>query len=191
MNIGAVILAGGESKRMGRDKAWVEIAGEPLIARSLRTVRDAGITEVYISGRADTDYSSLHCPVLLDRETGSGPLAGIDLGLDLARAQLVFVLAVDLPQMTTELIRALVGRCDPRTGVIPKVRGHLEPLAAIYPKRCRALARECLLKRRLAARDFAEACLHEQAVRIFSVPEKDSPCFENWNTPSDVTTPPN
>ncbi|SPE54199.1 putative molybdenum cofactor guanylyltransferase [Verrucomicrobia bacterium] len=191
MNIGAVILAGGRSKRMGRDKAWVEIAGEPLIAHSLRTVRDAGITEIYVSGRAGTDYSSLHCPVLLDRETCSGPLAGIDRGLEMAQAQLVFILAVDLPQMTTEFIRSLVGRCDSLTGVIPKVRGQLEPLAAIYTKRCHYLARECLLRGRLAARDFAEACLHEHAVRIFSVPEKYSPCFENWNTPSDVTNPGN
>lgn len=190
VNIGAVILAGGESKRMGRDKAWVEIAGEPLIARAVRTVRDAGITEIYISGRADTDYSSLHCPVLLDREISSGPLAGIDRGLEMAQAPLLLILAVDLPQMTTELVRTLVDHCGPLTGVIPKVRGQLEPLAAIYPKRCSSLARECLRKSRLAARDFAEACLHEEAVKIFSVPEKYIPCFENWNTPSDVTTPP-
>ncbi len=188
MNIGAVILAGGESKRMGRDKAWVEIDGEPLIARSLRTVRGAGIAEIYVSGRAGTDYSSLHCSVLLDHETGLGPLSGIDRGLDTVQAPLVFILAVDLPRMTTELIRRLVGRCDPLTGVIPKVKGHLEPLAAIYPKRCRYLARECLLKFRLAARDFAQSCLREHAVRTMSVPEKYNPCFENWNTPSDVSS---
>jgi molybdopterin-guanine dinucleotide biosynthesis protein A len=187
MNLSAVILAGGASRRMGCDKAWVEIEGQPLITRALRTMRNLGITEIFISGRAGTDYSALDCPVLHDREPGAGPLAGIERALDITRAQLTLVLAVDLARMTTAFLGKLVRRCDRLTGVIPKLRDQLEPLAAIYPKRCHCIARQCLVDYRLAAKDFANACLRERAVRSFRVARTDAPCFDNWNTPSDLS----
>ncbi len=185
MNLSAVILAGGESRRMGRDKAWVEVQGRPLIARALATVRDLGPREVFISGRAGADYSRLKCPVLFDLEPGCGPLGGIERALHATSSPLLLVLAVDLPKMTTALLRKLVDRCDRLTGVVPKLRGNLEPLAAVYPKRCHQLARDCLLKGRRAARDFADACLRERAVRTFAVPQAEAICFENWNSPRD------
>jgi len=185
MNLSAVILAGGESSRMGRDKAWVECEGQPMIARALSTVKATGIEEIYISGRAGADYSALHCPVLYDHESSSGPLAGIERALDTTPAHLMLVLAVDLPRMTATFLRKLVDRCDSLTGVIPRLKGQLEPLAAIYPKRCHFIARECLLKCRLAAKDFADACLRERALRTFIVSRTDTACFENWNSPAD------
>jgi molybdopterin-guanine dinucleotide biosynthesis protein A len=187
MNLSAVILAGGESRRMGQDKAWLEMGGQPLIRRALSTVRDSGIQEVLISGRAGTDYSTLGCPNLFDLEPGCGPLSGIQRALEAASAPLLLVLAVDLPNMTSGFLRKLAGHCDPLTGVVPKLKGQLEPLAAIYPKRCRFITLDCLLKGRRAARDFADACLRERAVRTFAVPRTDLDCFENWNTPSDVS----
>jgi molybdopterin-guanine dinucleotide biosynthesis protein A len=186
MNLAAVILAGGESSRMGQDKAWVEFNGESLIARALGTVRGSGITEIFISGRAGTDYSRLRCTVLFDRETGLGPLAGIEQALETTQASLLLVLAVDLPRMTAAFLRNLADHCDPLTGAIPKLKGELEPLAAIYPRRCRYIARDCLLRCHRPARDFAEACLHERAVRTFPVPRNEIQCFDNWNSPSDV-----
>ncbi len=187
MNVSAVILAGGESHRMGQDKAWLELGGQPLIARALSTIRESGIGEIFISGRAGNDYSKLRCPVLLDREAGCGPLSGIERALEEAGTPLVLVLAVDLPYMTAAFLRKLAAHCDPLTGAIPRLRSQLEPLAAIYPKRCRFIARDCLLKCRLAARDFADACLRERAVRPIAVAQVDAACFDNWNSPADVS----
>ena len=76
MNLSAVILAGGESRRMGQDKAWLEVGGQSLLARAVSTVRDSGIKEILISGRPGADYSTLRRPVLLDLEPGYGPLSG-------------------------------------------------------------------------------------------------------------------
>ena len=120
MNLSAVILAGGQSRRMGKDKAWIEFDGQPLIERTLRAVRSSGITQVFISGRAGTDYSVLGCPVLLDQEAGLGPLAGIERALEATRASLMLVLAVDLPRMTAAFLRKLADSCDALTGAIPK-----------------------------------------------------------------------
>ena len=189
MNLSAVILAGGESHRMGQDKAWLEMGGQPLISRALSTVRDSGIQEVLISGRAGSDYSTLRCPVLFDLEPGRGPLGGIERALAAATAPLVLVLAVDLPDITTAFLRKLAAHCHPPTGAIPKLRGELEPLAAIYPKHCHVIAQDCLRKFRHAVRDFAEVCQREHAVRIFAVSGTDAGCFANWNSPADVAAP--
>ena len=189
MNLSAVILAGGESRRMGKDKAWLEVGGQPLITRSLSVLRASGIQEVFISGRAGTDYSALRCPVLFDLEPGCGPLGGIERALAAATAPLVLVLAVDLPRITPAFLRKLAAHCDPLTGAVPKLKEELEPLAAIYPKRCGFIARDCLLKFRRAARDFADACLREHAVRTVAVSGADARCFDNWNSPADVTLP--
>ena len=189
MKLSAVILAGGESSRMGQDKAWLEAAGQPLITRAVSIIRDSGIEDILISGRAGTDYSALRCPVLLDREPGCGPIAGIERALEATSAPLMLVLAVDMPNMSAAFLRKLADHCDALTGAVPKLNGQLEPLTAIYPQRCRLIARDCLLKSRLAARDFADACLRERAVRTFVVARADAACFDNWNTPADVAAP--
>jgi molybdopterin-guanine dinucleotide biosynthesis protein A len=189
MKLSAVILAGGESRRMGRDKAWLEVGGQSLIAKALATIRATGTREVFISGRPGTDYSALGCPVLFDRETGCGPLAGIERALAEAASPLVLVLAVDMPNMTAGFLRTLLEECDELTGAIPKLKGQWEPLAAIYPRRCHFIARDCLRKGHRAVRDFALACLREGALRSLPVPPADSNCFENWNYSAHAAVP--
>lgn len=185
MKLSAVILAGGESKRMGRDKAWLEVEGRPLIVRAVETARKLGVEEVFISGRAGDDYAALKCPVLLDLEPGLGPLGGLERGLHAASSPLLLVLAVDLPRMTPKFLGKLLARCDRLTGVVPELDGRLEPLAAIYPKRCHAFAVEVIARPRRAARDFAATCLAERAVQTVPVAAADAVCFANWNSPAD------
>ncbi|HEY5345385.1 MAG TPA: NTP transferase domain-containing protein, partial [Verrucomicrobiae bacterium] len=60
MNFSAVILAGGKSSRMGRDKAFLEIGGTTLLARQIGLARELGAAEIFISGRAETDYSKFN-----------------------------------------------------------------------------------------------------------------------------------
>lgn len=186
MKLSAVILAGGESRRMGRDKAWLEKDGMPLIARAVATVRDAGVEEIYISGREGVDYSALRLIVLHDLRPGLGPLGGIERGLCETTAPLLLVLAVDLAQMTSTCLKSLAAHCDDLTGVVPKRSGELEPLAAIYPRRCHAITANCITQARCAAREFAEACHRERAVRFVPVAPVFATCFANWNSPTDL-----
>ncbi len=189
MDLSAVILAGGESRRMGCDKAWLEIGGEALIGRAVRTLRSLKVTEVLISGRPEVDYSSLRCPVLFDLEPGLGPLSGIERGLQEAHGSMLLVLAVDLPGMRAEFLSKLAARCDRLTGVVPRLAGRLEPLAAIYPTRCHVIARRLLADMRRAVREFAEACLKERAVRAVVVQPNERMYFRNWNTPTAAGLP--
>ena len=59
LDLSGVILAGGESQRMGRDKAWIELEGRTLLALAVEKVRQAGVTEIFISGRPGRDYSAV------------------------------------------------------------------------------------------------------------------------------------
>jgi len=188
MRLSAVILAGGESRRMGRDKAWLTLDGEPLIARAIRLVRELGPVEVFISGRADVDYSVLECPVLHDLEPGFGPLGAIERALHACSSPLLLVLAVDLPHMTAAFLARLIDRASALTGVVPLRDGRLEPLAAIYPKRCHEMAFRFIAQSRHCACDFAEACRQEGTVRTPRVARRDARCFVNWNSPVDVTS---
>jgi molybdopterin-guanine dinucleotide biosynthesis protein A len=184
--LSAVILAGGRSLRMGRDKAWLPVQGRPLLMRQIALVQELGPAQTFISGRVDVDYSALGCRVLHDLEAGLGPLGGIERALHACETDLLLVLAVDLAAMTGGFLRRLTSRCDCKVGGVPKRGGDLEPLAAVYPKRCHALACEALARSRYAARDFAAACLEEGAVKTLPVPLADDFQFANWNRPSDI-----
>jgi molybdopterin-guanine dinucleotide biosynthesis protein A len=113
-------------------------------------------------------------------------MGGIERGLQECNSPLLLVIAVDLPRISTSLLRKMACRCDRLTGVVPRLGGRLEPLVAIYPKRCHVFAAEAIALNRRAVRDFAEACRREHAVRTFSVSGRDAGCFANWNCPTDV-----
>jgi molybdopterin-guanine dinucleotide biosynthesis protein A len=170
---------------MGRDKAWLNVAGKPLIAHAINKARALGAVEVFISGRADTDYTHLHCPVLLDREPGCGPLGGVERGLDQCAAPLLLVLAVDLPKMTLAFLGKLWQHCDESTGAVPFLKGEAEPLAAFYPKRCQTIVTELITSSRYAAREFVQNCECEGTIRPFVVSREDAECFANCNTALD------
>ena len=189
MKFSAVILAGGKSTRMGRDKAWLPLDGQPLLAQQIAVVRKLKPVELFISGRADTDYSSLGCPVLTDEFADAGPLAGIAAGLKAASAPLVLVLAVDMPDMTSGALRRLLERCTPGVGIVPRVNHRVEPLAAYYPKAAAPLAVDLLKRQLRAVRTFAEQCKHAGLVAVHDVAEADWKCFANWNSPDDPPLP--
>jgi molybdopterin-guanine dinucleotide biosynthesis protein A len=175
---------------MGRDKAWLTVDGEPLIVRALNTVKRAGAKEVFISARVEADYSMFRERVLVDFQPGCGPLSGIERALNASASPLVVILAVDLPHMTAEFLQRLIASCNEGIGIVPELNGKLEPLAAIYPKRCHAIAAELIAQGRYAARDFAETCLGEGAVRSVAVDGSDLGCFSNWNSPADISESP-
>lgn len=189
MKFSSVILAGGKSTRMGRDKAWLPLDGQPLLARQIAVVRKLGPAELLISGRADTDYSSLGYTVLGDAFRDAGPLAGIAAGLEAATAPLVLVLAVDMPEMTSCALRQLVMCCGEGTGVVPRVGHRLEPLAALYPTAAVPLALDLLQRQLRAVRTFAEHCKQAGLVAVHDVAEADWKCFANWNSLDDLPLP--
>jgi molybdopterin-guanine dinucleotide biosynthesis protein A len=186
MNFSAVILAGGKSSRMGRDKAFLETGGQTLLARQIELARDAGAVEIFISGRADADYSASGCCVLLDRFPNAGPLAGIERALDASISPLLLVLAVDLPGMNAEFLRTLAAGSREALGAIPRMNGKIEPLAAFYPKSVQPLAETLLHAKHNAVMFFADRCVQSGLARFAELPASAAKYFLNWNFPTDL-----
>jgi molybdopterin-guanine dinucleotide biosynthesis protein A len=186
MKFSAVILAGGESSRMGRDKAWLEVDGQTLLARQLKLVRKAGASEIFISGRSDVDYSTFGLRVLRDQFQNAGPLAGIESALAESSSQLLLVLAVDMPNITAEFLMHLATRCTEHCGAIPRIEGQIEPLAALYPKLANTIAVNLLKDGQNAANHFAKCCVSDNLATFVELPAHDARLFENWNAPNDL-----
>lgn len=197
MSHGAVILAAGQSRRMGCDKAMIEVGNQPLLARQINLAWATRSTEVFISGRAGVDYSRFKCPVLLDRfphdDAGAGsrvgPLAGIERGLAALTQARLLVLAVDLPAMTEDLLNTIAASTPEHCGVIPRLNGRIEPLAAFFPKSSLRLARSALLSRNYSVAAFAQQCVSAGIAEFLDLPSHRADCFANWNSPADVKHP--
>ena len=185
MRFSAVILAGGRSSRMQQDKAFLPCRGTTLLERQVGLVRALAPEESFISGRADADYGALGLPVLLDRFTDLGPLAGVERALTEARSPLLLVLAVDLPDMTADFLRGLQARCHEGGGVVPRTRQGLEPLAAFYPQAMQPIATAMLLEGRAAMTEFVRRGVDAGLVDKWECPPADERYFRNWNDPQD------
>ena len=125
-----VLLAGGEGRRLGGDKAWVELAGRTLAERaieSLRAVSDC----VVVSCRMGTTLPPLPGvdEAWVQREDGNGPVAGLAAALREARGRPILALALSLPLMRQDVLRALLDApAEGRAAVLPWLDGRLEPL---------------------------------------------------------------
>ena len=132
-----VILAGGKSSRLGRDKAFLDFDGAPLISRVYNSVSGL-FGEVIVVAPDSSAFPFLPVRVVGDTFTGKGPLAGVQAGLAALApgSDAAFLLACDLPFVSPGLIRHLVGMRDGHQAVVPKKGTFAEPLHALYDRRC-------------------------------------------------------
>lgn len=137
--VSGAILAGGASRRMGRDKRWIEIDGVPLLRRVVDAVRPV-VDDLHVVVATATDGEDIgelvdDASVEVDRRPGEGPLAGIETALDHARHELVLVVAADHPRLSPGvlrlLIRHLAQQMDHPAAAVVTDRGP-QPLLAVY-----------------------------------------------------------
>lgn len=185
MKFSTVILTGGQSRRMGCDKAFLGWQGRSLLAHQIQTVQLLKPEEIFISGRPDADYHVFDCPILYDFFPNQGPLAGIEQALRSIHWPLLLVLAVDMPAMSAAFLQKLFKNCKENKGVLPELDGHLQPLAAFYPKAAHASALTMLQQGHNSVTDLADLCVKSRLLDLFPVSRRDRDCFFNWNLPSD------
>src|SRR5262245_30460604 len=133
MTFSAVLLIGGESRRMGRDKATIIFEGRPLWERQLRLLRELDPEEIFVSARTAPTWLPAGTKLLLDEQPSRGPLSGLAKAVSSVQTSHIVVLAVDMPFMTSEQMHSLIRRVLPESGVVPVIDGRAEPLAAVYP----------------------------------------------------------
>jgi len=128
----ALILAGGDSRRMGSDKTQLVLGDATLLERAVASVAPL-FARVLISVRNYRPEITL--PQVCDAYPDAGPLAGLCAGLAHANTPWVFAIAADMPFVQPALIEALAGRRADFDAVVPRVHGYLQPLAAFYSVR--------------------------------------------------------
>jgi molybdenum cofactor guanylyltransferase len=185
MSFSAVILAGGKSARMGCAKAFLEFRGRPLLARQIETVRAAGAGEIFISGRAGTNYSAFDATVVVDEFAAAGPLAGIHAAMRVAKHPLLLALAVDMPEMNSEFLKRQLIAEKPM-GVVPCVNARVEPLAAVYPLAALGMLGTMLASKDFIAQNFARVCVREGFAVFKNLDADFAWLFTNLNYPSDL-----
>ncbi|MGE5385256.1 MAG: molybdenum cofactor guanylyltransferase [Betaproteobacteria bacterium] len=179
----AAILAGGQSRRMGRNKSLLPMHGQPMIGHIADQLRPH-FDELLIGANDGALYGFLGLPVIADREPGSGPLMGILSCLEAARHELLFVTGCDIPEMNLAFIRQMISLAEGHDIVMPvDAEGRLEPLFAIYRKTVIAPALAVLAAGGRRVMDL----LPGQRVAHPVIP---AGWIRNLNTPSDYTATP-
>jgi len=137
----ALILAGGDSRRMGRDKAALVLDGKTLLECVTTTMRSV-FPAVIVSVRQLR--SGVDVPQVCDDEPSGGPLAGLAAGMKRSETTWIFAVACDMPFIQPAVIEYLFEQRAGCQAVVPLVRGYPQPLAAFYATSCLGEVRSIL-----------------------------------------------
>jgi len=180
------ILAGGKSRRFGRNKSLEFFQGERLIERQVRTLRSL-FPEVMIVTNTPELYLDLDVTIVQDIIPGLGPLGAIYTGLLFARGGSIFVTAVDMPFIQPEVIRRMMELLPGHDVIVPRLGDYLEPLHGMYSPRCLASVKRMLDRDELQVVRFFPsvkmAYLDEEEIRRL---DPKGLSFFNINTPEDM-----
>lgn len=182
-----MILAGGQSRRMGRNKLSLEVGGETLVRRVTEAL-SYRCEEVILAGTSDDVPTNVRR--VDDARPGEGPLAGIEAGLVAARFPLVFVAAGDMPFLSDALVSYLLDELvrGEVQAVVPSCGGRLHPLCAAYersvlPRLRSALEEEVRSVREFVGRLERVAYAEEAEIGAFGDPDV---LLMNVNSPEDL-----
>jgi molybdopterin-guanine dinucleotide biosynthesis protein A len=191
-SITAVILAGGRSSRMGRDKSFIRLTSDgpcliEMVIKSALPVASA----VMISTNNPESYRWLPYPLIADspQYREAGPLAGLEAGLSAAQASTVIALGCDMPFIVTDVLRCLLDQIqDGSDAIVPlNATGQPEPLCAVYLKSCLPAIRDHLDRGLYKLSGWLDS-VHTRYVSAAELRAYDPllRSFENLNTPQDV-----
>lgn len=189
MNVAGIVLCGGQSKRMGRPKAWLPFAGELMLPRVVRLLHDV-VSPIVVVAAPDQDVPPLRDDIRIvrDDEKGRGPLQGLAAGLAALpeSAAGAYITSCDVPFLQPAFVRRLIDLLGAERICVPRVGDYHHPLAAVYRVDVLPVVRQLLAENRL--RPFF---LFEQvATRVVEAAELADvdPTFQtlrNLNTPEE------
>jgi molybdopterin-guanine dinucleotide biosynthesis protein A len=133
--VSSAVLVGGKSRRMGTDKALLTVGGQRIIQRVIGALQ-AVADEVLLVGAGAERYAWLGGRTVDDLIPRGGPLAGLYTALSVARHSRCLVVACDMPFLNTDLLRYMFQEAARWDAVVPRWRGRLEPLHAVYARSC-------------------------------------------------------
>lgn len=186
-----VIQAGGESRRMGRDKALVPFLGQPLIQRVLERLRPIA-DEHLITTNHPQNYRFLGLPLIADIFPGRGALGGLYTALQAAHYPFVAIVACDMPFASPHLFQMMFEILEKTKAdaVIPQSREGNEPFHAVYRKETSLpLVREALEEGYWRADAwFSSANIRFMSTQEVALFDPNGLVFRNVNTPEEFST---
>jgi molybdenum cofactor guanylyltransferase len=186
MNISAVLLAGGESRRMGKDKATLLFRGKPLWQVQIDLLRKLEPAEIFVSARTDQSWRPDDVQFVLDEPPSRGPLSGFAAPLAEMNTAHLLALAIDMPFMTEQYLKFLCNQIEPGTGVVPTIDNRAEPLAAIYPREADTDFRSALAGTDFSLQSVVHRLVESGKLREVRVKEQEKTLFLNVNDMADL-----
>lgn len=185
---GALVLAGGLSTRMGRDKATLPFDGRTLLTHVVDRLRPL-VDEVIVVVRPEQQVPPLPPGVRVahDDVRERGPLGGLAAGLEAAQTEVLYATACDVPFLASALVELLFARLGEADIAVAEAEGRLHPLAAVYRRRVLPHVRELLAAERLRPVFLFERV---PTVRVAEAElravDPDLASLANLNTPDDL-----
>lgn len=186
MNISAVLLAGGESRRMGEDKATLLFHGKPLWQIQLELLRKLDPAEIFVSARTDPAWRPDDVQFVADDSPSHGPLSGLAASLNRMCGTHLLALAIDMPFMSESYLRSLCLQIEPGRGVLPEIENRAEPLAAIYPREADIDFRNALAGADFSLQTLTSRLVKGRKLRAISVSDEAREFLRNVNQPADI-----
>jgi molybdopterin-guanine dinucleotide biosynthesis protein A len=179
--ITAYILAGGKSQRMGTDKGLLLLNGKPFVSHICEAVKPiVGENIVIVSSNADYDFFGY--TRIEDIVPDKGPVGGIYTALQQSKTKLNFILSVDAPLVSTELLFWMLENRDDSYGMTQvQAEEKIYPLIAIYDRSLGIIFEENLKKNQLRLRQVIEGIRYKTLL----IPEKWRTQVQNINTPEE------
>jgi molybdopterin-guanine dinucleotide biosynthesis protein A len=189
MNIGGIVLCGGQSKRMGRPKAWLPFGDELMLPRVVRLLGEV-IAPIVVVAAPGQDVPPLPSAVevVRDEEQGRGPLEGLATGLLSleGRAEAAYLSACDVPFLRPTFVRRLIELLGDQDVCVPRVGDYHHPLAAVYRTHVRPAVVRLLAENRLRPFYlFTEVPTRVVEATKLTAVDPDLQSLRNLNSPED------
>jgi molybdenum cofactor guanylyltransferase len=188
----ALILAGGQSRRMGTDKALLNWQGVPLLRRVYEVAAQCCSTVAVLTPWPERYHVLLPTTVhwLIESPSGQGPLLALAQGLSYLTTDWLLLLACDLPQLNLQVLQHWILQLpatDPQNiAYVPYQNSHWEPLCGLYHRSGKAALQTFIANDGRAFQPW----LSEIAAVPLKVDKEISPMLWNCNRPTDFNTPP-
>ncbi len=186
VDVSAVLLAGGDSRRMGKDKATFLFRGRPLWHNQLELLRKLKPAEIFVSARSDPKWRPADVAFLADVPPSRGPLSGIAASLVKIHTAHLLALAIDMPFMTEKYLRSICDAIEPGRGAVATIDNRAEPLAAVYPREAEIDFRTALAGSDFSLQNVVRHLVRSGKVLERSVAEEERGAFRNVNSVYDV-----
>ncbi|MBZ0283433.1 MAG: molybdenum cofactor guanylyltransferase [Anaerolineae bacterium] len=180
------ILAGGQSRRMGRPKSFVNLAGKPLIQHLIELVKTLKYP-IHVIANDPEPFKQFGYPVFPDVLTGKGALGGIHTSLSHSETPYTLCLACDMPFINTDLIIYLINSTSHYDAVVPMVNNYPQGLHTIYHRRCHTVIENQIVQDELQVSQVF-TLLHTNFIPETTLRHIDPAlhAFINLNTPEEL-----